>query len=149
MKSLVIYTSTSGNTQKIAEAIATSASARGPVELMTTDQAAAAFPDADLVFIGGPTERHGMTEPMAQFLDHVLPSSLQDIATAAFDTRLRWPRLLSGSAADDIAKRLRAVGARVVAAPESFIVSSKPQLEPGEIERAGAWAAQVSAKVGA
>ena len=34
-------------------------------------------------------------------------------AAAAFDTRLDWPRLLSGSAADQIANRLAALGAKM------------------------------------
>lgn len=61
-------------------------------------------------------------------------------ATAAFDTRLDWPRLLSGSAADQIASRLTARGAKVVGTPGSFLVTRAPELEPGELERAGEWA---------
>jgi len=144
MKTLVIYASTSGNTQRIAEMIADALRPRGGVELMSADDAPTVLPAADLILIGGPTERHTLTEPMARFLDRLAPESLQGIATAAFDTRLRWPRLLSGSAADEIAKRLHAAGARLVARPESFIVSMKPELEPGEIDRAAVWATQVA-----
>src|SRR6266542_186299 len=103
MKSLVIYASTSGNTQRIAETIADALRRRGGVELMSADDAPTVLPAADLVLIGGPTERHTMTEPMVRFLDRLAPESCQGIAMAAFDTRLRWPRLLSGSAADEIA----------------------------------------------
>jgi len=46
-----------------------------------------------------------------------------------------------------IAKRLRAAGARLVVAPESFIVSTKPELKPGELERAGRWALEVVATI--
>jgi hypothetical protein len=66
MKSLVIYATTSGNTQSIAEAIADALRRRGTVELMTADQAPASLPEADLAFIGGPTERHTLTEPMVR-----------------------------------------------------------------------------------
>ena len=45
---------------------------------------------------------------------------------------LDWPRLLSGSAADGIARELTAKGARVIPAHGSFIVSMEPALEPGE-----------------
>src|SRR5688572_30312867 len=113
MNSLVIYTTTSGNTQSIAEAIAEALRPRGSVELVSADQAPADLEEPDLVFIGGPTERHTLTEPIVRFFDHMAPGSLRQTAAAAFDTRLRWPRLLSGSAADEIAKRLRAAGARV------------------------------------
>ena len=144
MKSLVIYATTSGNTQAIAEAIGDALRPRGAVELMTADQAPSVLPEADLVFIGGPTERHTMTDPMVRFLDRVEPEPLRRTATAVFDTRLRWPRLLSGSAAVEIAKRLRAAGAPVATRPESFIVSMKPDLEPGELARAAAWATSVA-----
>jgi len=147
MKSLVIYATTSGNTQSIAEAIADALRRRGTVELMTADQAPASLPEADLAFIGGPTERHTLTEPMVRFFNRLAPGSLRQTPTAAFDTRLRWPRLLSGSAADEIAKRLRAAGVPVAARAESFIVSMKPELEPGEIARAAAWAADVAEAV--
>src|SRR5215207_463706 len=147
MNSLVIYTTTSGNTQSIAEAIIEAVRQRGSVEVMTADQAPADLPEADLVFIGGPTERHTLTEPMVRFFDRLVPGSLRQTDTAAFDTRLRWPRLLSGSAAEEIAKRLRAAGARVAARPESFMVSMEPELEPGEIARAAAWATNVAEAV--
>jgi flavodoxin len=144
MNSLVIYASTSGNTQRIAESIADALRRRGSVELMSADEAPTVLPAADVILIGGPTERHTMTEPMARFLDRLAPESVSAIAAAAFDTRLRWPRLLSGSAADEIAKRLRAAGARLATRPESFFVSMKPELEPGEIDRAAVWATQVA-----
>ena len=144
MKTLVIYASTSGNTQGIAQTIADALRHRGGVELISVDDAPTVLPAADLIVLGGPTERHTLTESMARFLDRLAPESFQGVALAAFDTRLRWPRLLSGSAADEIAKRLRAAGARLVARPESFIVSMKPELEPGEIDRAAVWAIQVA-----
>src|SRR5688500_7184245 len=147
MKSLVIYTTTSGNTHSIAEAIAEALRRRGPVEVMTADQTPANLPEADLVFIGGPTERHTLTEPIVRLFDRLSPGSLRGTAAAVFDTRLRWPRLLSGSAADEIAKRLRAAGTRIAARPESFTVSMKPELEPGEIDRAAAWATNVAEAV--
>jgi flavodoxin len=147
MKSLVIYATTSGNTQSIAQAIAERLRRRGSVEVMTADQAPANLPEADLVFIGGPTERHTLTEPIVRLFDRLSPGSLRGTAAVAFDTRLRWPRLLSGSAADEIAKRLRAAGAHLAARPESFMVSMEPKLEPGEIARAAAWATNVAEAV--
>lgn len=71
MKSLVIYTTTSGNTRSIAEAIAKALGQRGSVVVMATDEAPVKLPDADLVFIGGPTERHTLTEPMVRLIDGI------------------------------------------------------------------------------
>jgi hypothetical protein len=77
---------------------------------------------------------------MKRLLDRLPASAWDGRAVATFDTRLRWPRFLSGSAAADISLRLSAAGARLLAEPESFLVSMKPALEPGESERAAAWA---------
>jgi flavodoxin len=146
MHSLVIYASRSGNTQRIAEAIADGLRTRGPVELQPAAEAPSAIPpEIDLVVIGGPTEAHGMTAPMKEFLDRLAPDALKGRRAAGFDTRLRWPLLLSGSAGAGITGRLHAQHANVVAPEESFFVTRKPELEPGEVERAAAWAAGLAA----
>lgn len=144
MKTLIIYTTTSGNTQAVAEAIADALRGRGPAELITADDIPTELPDADLVFVGGPTEGHGMTRPMSRMLERVRSECWDGRLVAAFDTRLSWPRILSGSAAVDIVKRLAPAGARPVVDAESFIVNMKPQLEPGERERAASWALDVA-----
>jgi flavodoxin len=145
MKSVVIYASRSGNTRVVAEAIANELGTRGSVELHPIDQAPHTFTaDTDLVVVGGPTEGHGMTEPIIAYLDGLTATAFDGIAAAAFDTRLWWPRALSGSAASGIAKRLQESGARLAVREESFIVSMKPALEPGELERAAAWAATLA-----
>jgi flavodoxin len=145
MKSIVIYASRSGNTRLIAEAIANALGTRGSVELHPIDQAPRTFAAAtDLVVVGGPTEGHGMTEPIIAWLDGLTATALDGIAAAAFDTRLWWPRALSGSAASGIAKRLQESGARLAVREESFIVTMKPALESGELERAAVWAATLA-----
>jgi len=144
---VVIYASRSGNTAKVAEAIAGGLRPRGSIQLLSVDEAQAVFSDGfDLLVVGGPTEAHGMTEPMTRFFDQLASGSLQGKAAAAFDTRLHWPHWLSGSAASGIAERLTESGAHVIAGPESFIVSRKPLLEPGELERAAAWGASLADK---
>ena len=144
MKSLVIYATTSGNTATVATAIADALRARGAVELLTADRAPSTLPPVDLVVVGGPTEGHTMTASMRGFLERLEPSSVRATAAAAFDTRVNWPRLLSGSAAVGIAKKLTAAGARIIRPPESFIVTTKPQLEAGEVDRAAAWAGEIA-----
>jgi flavodoxin len=145
MQSVVIYASRSGNTRTIAAAIAAALRAHGPVHLLSVEEAPVTLPAAtDLLVIGGPTEGHGMTAPLIQFFDRLAPAALQGMAAAGFDTRLRWPRWLSGSAAVDITHRLRQMGARVIAPAESFLVSTTPRLEPGQVDRATAWAAALA-----
>jgi flavodoxin len=142
MHSLVIYASRSGNTQRIAEAIADGLRPKGNVELQPAAEAPSVIPpEIDLVVIGGPTEAHGMTPPMKEFLARLAPDGLSGRRAAAFDTRLRWPLLLSGSAGAGITHQLKALHAKVVADEESFFVTRKPELEAGEVERATAWGA--------
>lgn len=149
MKSLVVYGSRHGNTHKLAEAIAFQLGKHGVVELVSAEKAPTVLPrQLDLIVVGGPTEAHRITEPVAQFLDRVGKDGLVGVAAAAFDTRLRWPEWLSGSAAAGIALRLDQARATMIAPEESFFVGGKlPVLEPGEIERAAAWAASLAARV--
>jgi flavodoxin len=153
MKSVVIYASRYGNTQRIAEAIAEVLHARGEVQLLPADEAPAISPEqVDLVVIGGPTEVHRMTPPIAQLFANMARSSLRGMAAAAFDTRIHAARWLTGSAAIGIARMLRRLGARMIVPEESFFVAGKanpstgetPTLEPDELERARVWATSLA-----
>jgi len=146
---LVAYASRKGNTRLVAERIAAAFRERATVDLIDVETAPRELPDGDTVFVGGPTEAHGVTQPMTNFFSHLHTGALAGRAAVAFDTRLDWPRLLSGSAAVGITKRLREAGARVVAPPESFIVNGVPELLPGELERIDPWALSVVEKAAA
>ena len=142
MHSLVIYASRSGNTRTVAEAIARGLEAHGTARVASIDEVAPARPaGVDLLVIGAPTEGHGIYPPMVQWLDRLPSQAMADLPVVAFDTRINWPRVLSGSAAAGISTRLTRLGARQVAPPESFIVDRKPALLPGEADRATAWGA--------
>jgi len=146
MHSLVIYASRNGNTRRVAETIANRLGERGSVDLRSVEEAPIAIDaDVDLVVIGGPTEAHGMTPPVKEYLDRLAPKALAGRRAVGFDTRLRWPEWLSGSASARITDRLRGLGAKVVAPEESFFVTRKPELEAGELERASNWAATLPA----
>ncbi len=138
MRVAVVYGSRTGNTRAVAEAIAASLGSLGTVDLMRVETAEIA-PGTELLVVGGPTEGHGMTPEVKSFLDGL--GRVEGIRAAAFDTKLRWPLWLSGSAAGQIAERLEAAGATLVASPESFLVTTRePQLYEGELERASRWA---------
>jgi flavodoxin len=159
MKTLVIYDSQFGNTERLAEVIARRLGADAP--LWAADGAAKVAlqqRDWDLLVIGAPTQNHTVSPTMRALLQGVPHRALKDAHVAVFDTRYRMGRLLTGSAADWIATRLASAGAALVVAPESFFVereASPPgeqrrrddaRLEAGEEERAQAWASALGAK---
>lgn len=147
MKALIVYASRKGNTRRVAEQIARSVGKDATVELLECSDAPSRLPPSDVMFIGGPTEGHSASPPMVEFLDRLVADSMAGRMTAVFDTRVAWPRILSGSAADAIAQRLGALGAVIVGAPGSFIVTMKPELKKGELERAARWARDISARI--
>jgi flavodoxin len=150
VNSVVVYASRHGNTLQVAEAIADALRGRGEVRLFEADDAPSKMPtNTDLVVVGGPTEGRSMTEAVTQFFGRLEPGALDGIAAAAFDTRVTWPRMLSGSAAEGIVERLKKAGARVVVPPESFMVSMKPALQEGELERVPGWVASVAEQAAA
>jgi len=142
VRSLVIYATRTGNTERVAAALATGLHELGEVQVLSVADAPAPLPaNVDLLVVGGPTEGHGATEAILALFEEMEPDALDGVLAAAFDTRMRWPRLLSGSAAVRIAERLRQRKANVIVEPESFFVHGRaPELEPGELERATAWA---------
>lgn len=156
MKSIVIYASRYGNTRKVAEAIAGALRPRGSALLLAADDMPGYLPEGtDLVIVGGPTEQHGMTEAMTRLFDRLGTDALDGVAAAAFDTRLRWPRWLSGSAGAGITHKLRAAGARLIAPEASFFIKGAmgtggrdtAELDSGELERAAAWAVSLGERM--
>ena len=148
MNALVVYGSRYGNTQHIAEAIADGLKDTCAVDVRAIDKATPALVrTADLVVVGGPTEAHGITPPVKVWIDG-MAFVLDGKPAAAFDTRLDFARILSGSAAKGVEAHLRGAGARMVIEAESFLVKGKePVLEPGELARAVAWGRAIGAKV--
>jgi flavodoxin len=148
MTAIVFYASRTGNTQRVAEAIADGLGGRVKVDVRAIDAGPADVPDdAELVVIGGPTEAHGVTDEVDRFIAALPHGCLHDRFAAAFDTRVRWPRWLSGSAAEGIRGRLEASGARQPVASQSFLVSMKPEIEPDELSRARAWGAELASSL--
>lgn len=158
MQALVIYDTQFGNTEQVARAIADGLADGGPVDLLAASEATARPMLApDLLLVGGPTQRHGMSPALKTCLEALPRDALRNTRVATFDTRYRIAQMLSGSAAKDAAGRLRRSGCQVIAAPESFFIRrDRPadgdkrtqradQLEPGELERATAWGRRLAA----
>jgi menaquinone-dependent protoporphyrinogen IX oxidase len=74
-----------------------------------------------------------------------LLGSGQDDLAVVFDTRLSGAPLLTGRASRSISRLLARHGYRLLAQPESFLVSKQNTLLDGEAVRAHAWGATIGA----
>jgi hypothetical protein len=170
MRALVVYESMFGNTREIAVAIADGMRTRLAVDLVEVGAAPAVLPDdVALLVVGGPTHAHGMSKPESR-VDSAkragdrlvsrgigvrewlasLHGGSSRVAAAAFDTRIKGPGILWGSAARGADKSLRGLRFRVVAGPESFLVEGPTgpvfdRLVDGEVERARRWGERLGA----
>ena len=142
MESLVAYDSKFGNTKRVAEAIADGLRSCGPVRLLGLDRLLHHdLGTVDFLFVGSPTQARGISGRIRQFLDALETRPGTSIVAATFDTRYKMPKLISGSAAKTIARKLRRGGVRIFAPPVRFFLSRQGrELEQGETERARAWA---------
>jgi len=164
MRTVIIYESLYGNTQRVAEELARVAHQHGEVEMMAAEEAPPdAVVGADLVLIGGPTHVHGMSWKATREnpggagdrppgIDAAGPGlrdwfhrvgRVDGTPAAAFDTRFDGPEVLTGRASLGISRRLRHHGFAEVAAPKSFVVDKENTLLDGEVARAHQWAQSV------
>lgn len=149
MKCLVVYESQFGNTRHVAEIVSRRLEAYGEATLVPfTGYSTTLLGGVDLVLVGAPTQAHGVTAEMRKFLGDLQP--VDGLQAATFDTRVKGPRFLWGSAAREIAVHLERKGFRIVAPPESFLVtlSKEPALYAGEDQHATDWAVAVATLVG-
>jgi flavodoxin len=143
MKNIVIYDSCFGNTEKIAQAIADSISAK---MVKIQDIKISDLDDIKLIIVGCPTHGGRPTEAIQKFIDNI---ALKNIKFAVFDTRiskkdiniaLRLLIKVIGYASPKIAKTLKSKGYEIITQPEGFLVKGKEgPLADGEIERARDW----------
>jgi hypothetical protein len=165
LDAVVVYESLFGTTRALAEAIAAGLRAgRAHVKVVRADRADPARASrADLLVVGGPTHAHGLStsrsraeavswtrDPSKSFkldgtpprvglrdwLAH-LPTSGQ--RSAAFDTRMNIPRVLTGAASVRIDRLLRSAGRRRAVGPESFVITGYSGIKPAELARARTW----------
>ena len=164
MRALVVYESMYGNTCEIASNIADGLRAYYEVTLVPAAEATAELvARADLLVAGAPTHMHGLSNVVTRRMaaraaakdgsglridpdaeGPGLPEWLKDLGrrdglAAAFDTRIKGVPVITGRASRPIARLLRRHGYRLIAAPESFLVSWETTLLDGEAARARRW----------
>ncbi len=149
MNTLIIYDSIFGNTAQLAQAMADKLGEHGTARIALINEAGLAEDkDIDLLLIGGPTQRHGVSPNMKTFLKSLPRRSLQGVNAGTFDTRYHMATWKTGSAAHEIASRLRRTGVSIISEPESFFVAEREgPLEDGELERAARWAEEIHQKI--
>lgn len=142
MKTLVVYESEYGNTERVARTIADALGEHGESRALPVAEVGnLAGQRLDLLVVGAPTQRHGAPVDMEGLLYRIPRDALTGVVALAFDTRYDRARWITGSAAMRIGKHLRRLGCLLLAEPESFfVVGEEGPLEPGEEERARAWA---------
>lgn len=158
MKSLVVFESFFGNTEKIARAIGIALGETGEVQVVRVEDIKPGdWQSADMLVVGSPTRGFNVSPATKTFLKALPAGCLQGKKVAAFDTRLsaagmkkvpgfvRFMIGIFGYAAEKIGKALQAKGAVLVAAAEGFWVEdSEGPLTDGELDRAADWAKKLA-----
>ena len=151
MQALVIYDSVFGNTEKIAQSIASGLRATHETQCLRADSVSVAqIRAADIVVIGSPTRRFRATPATHSVLDSIPSAALQGKKVAAFDTRLQmngvkgllFRKIIDkgGYAAPLIASALESKAGTLALPAEGFFVKGeKGPLVNGEPERASDW----------
>ncbi|MHB8960461.1 MAG: hypothetical protein ACYDAN_12610 [Candidatus Limnocylindrales bacterium] len=167
MQVLVVYESMYGNTATVAAAIAAGIG-EGAVAVEAGAGPHVLPADVELIVVGGPTHAHGMSvsatrvdaasrvsEPTLSSGGYGIREWISDLRAersllfATFDTRIRGPKVLWGSAAESAAKALTAAGHRPALTPISFMLdgmfgSPYDRIPAAEIERARAFGARLA-----
>jgi flavodoxin len=141
MKTVVVFDSTYGNTEKVARRIAEALP--GTVKVLNVGEARPqALSGADVLVLGSPTIGGRATKRMQEFLEEIPRNIAARMSLAAFDTRISMKFAhIFGYAAARMAEALSQKGCALKRPPEGFIVKGRiGPLAEGELERASAWA---------
>jgi flavodoxin I len=156
MVTIVLYDSQYGNTQQIAQAIASQLGSPEEVALLRPAELDhTQLAGLSLLVVGSPTQRFMATPALMAWLKGIPRDGLRGMQVAIFDTRLteqqiratpvlKWFVRKSSYAAWWLAKQLKKKGGTLLLPPEGFYVEGmEGPLLPGELERAAAWAQQL------
>lgn len=153
MKTLIIYDSFFGNTEKIARAIGEGLSTETLI-MRVNEASTENLNGLKMLIVGSPTRAFKPSPATTAFLKKIPKNALKGVRVAAFDTRIGPDDINSkflgflvghlGYAAKPIANKLTQKGGELALPAEGFLVEdSEGPLKSGEIERAGNWAAKL------
>ncbi|MGP4016064.1 flavodoxin family protein [Saccharopolyspora sp. 5N708] len=150
MRALVVYESTPGNTETIAEHIAAGLARWMEVDLAEVTSAPTCIGEhAGLLVVGGPTSafdpNHPATEHGLRNWLNTIHKGLNPVHAATFDTRTENTPGLATHTAE---KHLRRAGFHIITEPaNSFYLDTTGTPRPAEPQRAGRWAEHLAAKL--
>ena len=157
MKTVIIYDSYFGNTQKIAEAIHGSLKkSKKEIQILNVkDFKPKILDNTHLLIVGSPTRAFRPTESIVNMIKQIPNSSLNCTKVISFDTRIDLKKIdskilaffvkLFGYAAPTIQKELIKKGGIPITEPIGFYVDDKEgPLSKGESERAREWISTIS-----
>lgn len=142
---MVVFDSKWGNTERIAQAVASGISPATKA-VSVGDAAARDLEKVDLLVVGSPILGGRPSEAMQKYIDGIPESAASRMKIATFDTRLamKFARLF-GYAAVRMTAALTAKGGTAKSEPEGFIVKGRSgPLADGEIERAAQWGRELA-----
>jgi flavodoxin I len=153
-KTLIVYDSVYGNTEKVARAIGGAIAGSKVVRAGEADYSK--LKGFSLLIVGSPTHGGRPTEAVKDFLSRIPENALRNISVASFDTSMSYVPSVPfssivkifldffGYATGRIANNLEKKGGLLVAEPECFIVKGREgPLKEGELERAAEWGRRI------
>jgi len=143
MKSLVVYFTKFGNTQRVAETIAAELEQKTSVRVLNSDKLTASELDGvDLVIVGTPTHNMNLPKSVKPIFERLPRRILPKTPVAAFDTSYKLSGFLSRfTAAKKLVQKLCKLGGKRIVPPETFhVIEREGPLYEGELERARQWA---------
>jgi flavodoxin len=126
VKSLIVYDSVYGNTEKVAKALAAGLESGG-IEVDVVKVDAVKFDklgDTDLLCIGSPVHAWNASKPVKEFLERLKSvEGLSGKKAFAFDTKMK--SRLAGSAGGKIERKLKDLGFIITKQSESALVKNR------------------------
>jgi hypothetical protein len=168
MSALVVYESMFGNTRDVAQAVGAGLGDRMSTSIYECGSAPTTIAkEVDIVVVGAPTHAFGLSRPstrasarqktdaplisqrggLREWLEAMSFDATAPPAVAAFDTRVKTPRL-PGSAAAKALRQLRRAGADPARGPRTFsVLGMTGPLAAGELAAAKEWGSDLATAV--
>jgi flavodoxin len=124
-RALIVYDTKFGNTEKMARALAEGMEEQGVrVDCLKVHNVdVSKLGEYDLLAVGGPTHKLGISESMKDFLQKLEKANLAGKRAFAFDTKIK--SRFAGSAGKRIEKKLKKLGMCIVKSHVSAIVKGR------------------------